>query len=412
MRACFSSADIMLPARAAAEDAWAVVACDQYTSDPDYWKDVERITAGKPSTYNIVFPEVYMSEMESRIDRISGNMEDYMRENILSEAVRDGFVLVERTTESGARLGLVGKVDLEQYDFVPGNSALIRATEGTVASRIPPRVRIRSKAAIEAPHVMMLIDDREKKLIEPLYEKRENFRKLYDAVLMKKGGTLKGWAIEDKAAEWVNDLLLKMQRESGGFFISVGDGNHSLVTAKAWWDKLKETLAPTERETHPARYALAELVNLHSPALIFEPVHRVLFGVDYTKVTEGFLSACKKLGVETEPGDDVIFRSCGEIKGFSLKGTGGRLPVDILQTYLDSFLAGNKDVSIDYIHGEETPNRLSEKSGNCAIFLRSLDKNALFPAIAAGGVLPRKTFSMGEAHEKRYYMECRKIRQS
>ena len=410
MRACFSSSNIMLPRKATAEDAWAVVACDQYTSQPEYWEDVERIVEGKPSTLNIIFPEVYLPEIDERIARIRANMEDYLKENILSEAVYDGFVLVERTTESGTRLGLVGKVDLESYDFTPGNGALIRATEGTVTSRIPPRVRIRSGAIIESPHVMMLIDDREKKLIEPLYEKRSGFAALYDATLMKGGGRVRGYAIEGEEAEAVNALLLDMQRASGGFFISVGDGNHSLVTAKSWWDELKGRLSPEEREGHPARYALAELVNLHSPALRFEPVHRVLFGVDAGALYRGFIAYCGGLGVKAVGGDDLTFKGLGLNESFSLEGAKGRLPVDILQGYLDGFLAENEKACVDYIHGEETPLVLSEERGNCAIFLKSLDKRALFPAIAAGGVLPRKTFSMGEAHEKRYYMECRKIR--
>ena len=406
MQACFLPADILLPDAAADFEKWAVVACDQFTSQPEYWRKAAQIVGGAPSTLNIVYPEVYLSEGDARIAAIRQAMTDYMQRGVLQTRVKNGFVLVRRTTESGERLGLVGRLDLEQYDFTPGTSAPVRATEGTILSRIPPRVRIRQGAPIESPHVMMLVDDAAMRLIEPLAQME--LPRLYDTELMLGGGHIAGYAVEGETAAQTADLIETMQRESGGFFLAVGDGNHSLATAKACWEALKPMLTNEEKENHPARFALCELVNLHSPALIFRPIHRVVFGAEIDALQSGFELYLRAHGMTLTDGGEVTLVQGGERRGFAIRGRGDRLPVDVLQKYLDSACNGKSGWSLDYVHGDADAAGLAQ-NGATAALLGAMDKRALFPAIAAGGVLPRKTFSMGEATEKRYYMECRAI---
>ncbi len=409
MECSFIPADILLPAPGVDPGRWAVVACDQYTSQPHYWKQAEELTKGVPSALNIVYPEVYLSEGEKRIAGIRSAMDRYLEAGVLTEQIHQGFVLVARTVPSGIRLGLVGALDLEHYDFTPGTDAPVRATEGTIASRIPPRVRIRQGAPIESPHVMVLIDDPEKELIEALYESRHDLPVLYDTDLMLGGGHITGYGIAGETARSTAEHIAAMESRSGGFFLAVGDGNHSLATAKACWEQIKASLTEEEQKEHPARYALVELVNLHSPALIFEPIHRVLFGADVDDLKKAFLADLAGRGMEAVPGSDIVYVHGTSREGLALKGAGDRLPVDVLQSFLDRYLEAHPGVEIDYVHGEDAVRELAEKDGNLGILLGPIDKNGLFPAIAAGGVLPRKTFSMGEAYEKRYYMECRRI---
>lgn len=409
MRACFSSADILLPSNKVASDAWAVVACDQFTSQLSYWKDVENIVGNRPSSLNIIFPEVFLGDDKSRIHSANSYMKQYLQDNILTERVSNGFVLVERGTEAGIRVGLVGKIDLECYEYKSGTDVLIRATEGTVESRIPPRVQIRESAILETPHVMLLMDDKKRQLIEPLYDRRKDFEQLYDVELMKSGGRVSGYAIEGRLAEQVNNLISDMQIKSKGFFLAVGDGNHSLATAKTCWDNLKRGLTEKEKKLHPARYALVEVVNLHSSAIKFEPIHRILFNVDYKDLMEKLHGYILSHNMSIESGKEFAIVYEGIAKYMALSGLGNRLPIEVLQQFLDDYLQLNPLVEIDYIHGEDALLKLTEVKENCGIILNPINKDSLFPAIAAGGILPRKTFSMGEAHEKRYYMECRKI---
>lgn len=409
MKACFKSTNILLPSQQLDTYKWLVVACDQYTSQEDYWKNVENIIQDNPSSYHLIFPEVYLEKDNERIHHVHQSMKQYLDEHILEERIKNGFVLVERETSSGTRLGLVGMIDLESYDFTPGTSALIRATEGTIQSRIPPRLKIRTGATIEAPHIMLLIDDPQKQLIEPLYEKRNNLELLYDTDLMLNGGHIKGYAIEGKQAEELDNLLYTMQCQSNGFFLAVGDGNHSLATAKAYWENIKEELPLDQQVDHPARFAMVELVNLHCPALVFEPIHRVLFHINIQDFLQSFKQYLSNHHIKYQEGHDIVIMNKDGELGISLLHEDGRLPVDILQHFIDDYLNEHSDVSIDYVHGEEALLSLGKKSQNCGIRLGVIDKSSLFPAISAGGVLPRKTFSMGEAYEKRYYMECRKI---
>ena len=404
MDTCFAPANILLPADDKTARFWPVVACDQFTSQREYWEELEKLVGDRPSALNIVFPEVYLEEGFGRIESIQRHIQDYLSRGVLTERVHEGFVLVERITPSGVRIGLVGKVDLDCYDYTPESQALIRATEGTVTSRIPPRVKIRRGAEVESPHVMLLCDDRERELIEPLYARRHELPKLYDLELMMGGGHLRGYAVTGEAAKETQAIIARQQSRSG-LYLAVGDGNHSLATAKTCWEEIKPGLTEEEREKHPARYALAELVNLHCRALNFEPIHRVLFNVDAEKLIKDFTAA-----LPCAEGDNVVFIHKGGRRGVKLLAAGDRLAVDLLQEFLDEWLKGHPGTEIDYVHGSGALAELSEREGNCGMALKPMDKNALFPAIVAGGVLPRKTFSMGEAEEKRYYMECRKIR--
>lgn len=487
MSNCFNPANILLPKDGIDMEKWSVIACDQYTSQADYWKTVEEFVGDAPSTLNVVFPEIYLGNKKNdkncacengscaddhttmyasmsdseRIACINSTMEKYLSDGIIQQVVTDGYVLVERTTESGIRLGIVGVVDLDDYDFDPKNPTLIRATEGTVISRIPPRVKIREHAAIELPHVMLLVDDPVDKaddvsdegkltgiynignvehgIIEYVYSLKDSFRKLYDTDLMQGGGHIRGYAIEGEAAKQVTDAFAKKQEQSGGFLFAVGDGNHSLATAKTCWENIKESGKFTEEQlkTHPARYALVEICNLHSEALEFKPIHRLLTNVDVKDMLSFFEAEITKQGLESTEGDEIVFEyaesgndnsakpangnevvsensavTCtAPIKssGINITNRGDRLPVEILQGILDKYLETHDNVSIDYIHGDDALHRLVKETNGCGIFLQSIDKSTLFPAINAGGVLPRKTFSIGEANEKRYYMECHNI---
>ena len=483
MSNCFNPANILLPNDGIDMEKWSVIACDQFTSQADYWDAVEKYVADAPSTLNVVFPEIYLGTIENqendcnssgagvnndketgrktkyasmtddeRIKYINTTMDTYLTDGTLKQAVADGYVLVERTTESGVRLGIVGLIDLEDYDFDPKNKTLIRATEGTVISRIPPRVKIREHAAIELPHVMLLVDDPldgqngefcrnesqenavniaaiKHGIIEYVYAIRDTLRKLYDTELMQGGGHIRGYAIEGEAAKQLTEAFAAKQNSCGGFLFAVGDGNHSLATAKTCWENIKKSGKFTEEQlkTHPARYALVEICNLHSEALEFKPIHRLLTNVDVKDMLSFFEAEITKQGLESADGDEIVFEyvesgnddSAKQANGneavsennygINITNRGDRLPVEILQGILDKYLETHDNVSIDYIHGDEALHRLVKEIKGCGIFLQSIDKSTLFPAINAGGVLPRKTFSIGEANEKRYYMECHKI---
>lgn len=408
MKPCFLPADILLPRESVDLTRWAVVACDQFTSRQDYWTETEHLVGDVPSTLRLVYPEIYLSQGDKRILAIHAAMRKYLEEGVLKTAVTNGFVFVRRTTKSGTRLGLVGKLDLEQYEYKRGKKVPVRATEGTILSRIPPRMRIRENALIESPHIMMLLDDPAMCLIEPL--EMEDLPKLYDITLMQGGGRLEGFAVEGERAKQVAKLSADMQAAAkGGFFLAAGDGNHSLATAKACWEERKKTLSSVEWETHPARFALVELVNLHSPALIFEPIHRVIFGAAADELVAGFDAYLASLGMAIVPGEEVVFVGKDGEMGFDIAGRGERLPLDLAQGFLDEWLERHENERIDYVHdaNEVRTHCCVEKAAG--VLFQSIPKEGFFAAVRAGGALPRKTFSMGEGCEKRYYMECRRI---
>ncbi len=409
--------EVLLPTAGVDMRTWAVVACDQYTSEPAYWTAVEQMVEHSPSTLHMTLPEIYLHQSEARIPAIHAAMRAYEQQGVLAPAVH-GFVLVERTTATGRRLGLVTGVDLEQYDFTPGAQSLIRPTEGTILSRIPPRVRIRSGAPLETTHVMLLVDDPGRTLIEPLYAQRQALRPLYDTPLMQDGGHVRGWAVDaqdEQRMAAVADALEGLQARAEGLLFAVGDGNHSLATARQCWLDLRDGLSAAERETHPARFALVEIVNLHDDALVFEPIHRVVFGMDPMSAQTAWDAYTQRRGLAAtqrmpKPGEQggTFMTAYG---GFSWVLTQPKDPLVVatVQDFLDEYVARTPGVEVDYIHGEVSLHALCRRPDAAGCLLPALDKAELFPAVRARGVLPRKTFSMGEANEKRYYMECRKI---
>ncbi len=410
------SANILLPKKGCDLSKWSVVACDQYTSEPDYWSEVEKTVGNAPSTYNITFPEVYLSEDNlPRIQKINRQMETYMKEDLFTE-YKDSFIYLRRRLEDGTvREGLIGKIDLEDYSFTVGTGSLIRATEGTILERIPPRVQIRKDAPLELPHILILIDDPQKTVVEP-FGKME-LQKVYDFELMQGGGHIEGYVCpEEKAVHLESALgaLCEMQTfkekyrtdSDAPLLMAVGDGNHSLATAKTCWEELKKTLSPEEMASHPGRYALVELENIHSPALIFRPIHRVLFGLEPTDFIDAFIRETKT--AHAEGGVPVVFSHQGGSHTVFLPPD--ELAVAVLQRFCDRYLAAHPEVRVDFVHGDAVVSDLSRKPGNLGILLPAMEKSDLFRGIITGGVLPRKTFSMGEAHEKRFYLEARKIR--
>ena len=400
--------EILLPGRQYDLKKWAVVACDQFTSQPEYWRRAQEFTLGAPSTLNLIYPEAWLDQGDGRIGAINRAMREYEK-TVLTRRF-EGFVLVERGVSAGKRLGLVAAVDLEKYDFSRGSASLIRPTEGTILARIPPRVRIRERATLELSHILLLADDPGRTLIEPLYAGRESLEPLYDFELMAGGGRIRGWRIDDEHA--LDGALAGLLEKSDGLLFAVGDGNHSLATARQCWLNLRENLTPEQRQTHPARWALAESENLHDPALVFEPIHRVIFGArceELMRDLAGWLAGRGMALSDCAAGEAMFTFTDGETdRPMRMDGLANPLPLTALQPFLDEWLAARPEASIDYIHGEDALRGLA-KRGASGILLPAMDKRALFESVRRGGPLPRKTFSMGEANEKRYYLEARKI---
>lgn len=389
---------------------WAVVACDQYTAQPEYWAEADALVGSSPSTLRLIYPEAFLEDGQDRTPAIHDAMRSYLNQDVFS-APFEGMVLVERTTRLGRRLGLVLAVDLEAYDHTPGNDRPIRATEGTILERIPPRMRIRQGAPLELPHILLLMDDAQRGVIEPLYDAREALRPLYDAPLMLGGGHIRGWAIEGDALQAATQAMAQLPCP-GALRFAVGDGNHSLATARACWLALRDSLSPEERENHPARYALAELCNVHDTGIVFEPIHRLLFGVEAKQTLQAFEQWLAQHGatLSTQPLEEaqsLTLIGASEMPLF-IANAPQVLPVATLQAFLDEWLP-SVSATIDYIHGDDVLRALASKPDQCGFLLPAMDKYSLFPAIALDGVLPRKTFSMGEADEKRYYLECRSL---
>ena len=403
----FTPADILLPAAGTDMSRWAVVACDQYTSRPDYWRAVDRHVGNSPSTMRLILPEVWLDEPDApeRIESVQRAMDAYLAGGIFRE-IADSFVLVERTLRPGVvRRGLVGALDLEAYDHTPGSAPLVRATEGTVPERVPPRMRVRRGAALESPHVMLLCDDPDLTLIEPLAARAGELEMIYDFPLMRNGGSIRGYRVNGKQAEAALEAVENLKARSPMLF-AVGDGNHSLAAARACWLEVKKGLSAREQAAHPARMALCEVVNVHDPALVFAPIHRAVFGCDPAALL-------KRLSDSVIPGSGKFtldYVSGGRPGKIDIALPPDTLPVSALQTFLDACLPKTPGSRVDYIHGDDEARGLAAAKDAIAFLLPAMDKSALFPAVLANGAFPRKTFSMGEADEKRYYMECRRIR--
>ena len=424
--ACFTAADILLPAAGVPLDPWACIAVDQFTSQPEYWQRAEHLADGKPSTLHIVLPEAYLGTPQEaeRLESIRRTMEEY-RKSVLTRKVH-GYVYVERTQMDGTvRQGLVGAVDLDAYDYAKGSKPAIRPSESTVVERIPPRLKVRRGATLETPHVMMLADDADCTLIEPIGLIKNQLPPLYDGELMLGGGHLRGWAVEDPALIAQIDSALAALADPAAFarrwpaakgqqpmVLAVGDGNHSLATAKAYWEELKPTLSEEQRRTHPARWCLAEVCNVHSPAIEIEPIHRVVFGVGAKELYAALDAWDQQQGSSTTMSDQRLrlADAHGE-SAVALANPPAPLTVGSVEAFLADFLPAHPGVTVDYIHGESTALALASDPAKpaTAILLPDFAKADLFKGVVLGGVLPRKTFSMGHAEEKRYYMECRNI---
>ena len=418
----FYPADILLP-QAADLEKWAVVACDQFTSQPDYWRRAEELVGNAPSALRLILPEaqLHAPDVEQRISAINAAMENYLAAGVF-RTLPESLVYLERTQSDGRiRHGLIGKIDLEQYDFTPGSGTLIRATEGTVLERIPPRVRVRRHARLELPHVMLLMDDPENRVLAPLGAAREEMEPLYDFDLMLGGGHVRGWRLRGTQIRQTSAALAALgtpeameQRygmaDAAPLLFAVGDGNHSLATAKACYEALKKETPKEQWASLPARYALVELVNLHDDALTFEPIHRVLFHVEEA----AFFRALQSYYPASHPGDGdghtAEICSAAQQERWTVPKPTAQLAVGTFQAFLDDYLRRHPETEVDYIHGDETARTLGRQPGNLALLLPPMAKTALFRTVMADGVLPRKTFSMGEAQDKRYYLEAREIR--
>lgn len=419
MKKCYNSADILLPDfDKTSAKAWAVVACDQFTSEPEYWESAAAEVGTLPSTLNLILPEVYLSEGDKRIPVINQTMVKYLDDILVCH--KDSMIYTERTQSDGSiRRGIVLSIDLDAYDYRKGSSSLIRATEATVIERIPPRVAIRRDACIELPHVMLLIDDPEKTVIEPLIS-ADSSDVAYDTDLMLGGGHIKGrfLSIDEKSSvsaaldTLISPSAMKSRYKKDGLaplLFAVGDGNHSLASAKAAYEEVKAAIGEEKAKDHPARYALVEIVNIHDDALKFEPIYRVMFGVDGADVMRKLSEYVSALSGDAKP-QQVTYIYGDTVGTLEIPFPEKQLTVGTLQDFIDGYLKSHSSAEVDYIHGEESVKNLTKKENSIGFLFSGMTKDALFPTVMFDGALPRKTFSMGHAEDKRYYMECRKIK--
>ncbi len=419
MKRVFRPAEILIPKNADMQ-RWSVVACDQFSSQPDYWETLEKLTEGVPSTLHLMLPEAYLESRDqfAEAERINAEMEKYLAEGVF-ETLPECYVYVERTLASGlVRRGIMGVLDLEEYDYSKTSGTPIRATEGTVEDRLPPRVRVRRGASLEMPHIMVFIDDAGDSVLQPLTAKRGSLPKLYDFELNAGGGHLRGYMVAgDTAAELdsaiealadVEQLKTRYGSKAPAVF-AMGDGNHSLATAKKCWEEIKPTLSDVERETHPARFSLVELVNIHDEAIGFEPIHKVVFDTE----PEGFIAAAEEYWAaqsrESDKGHLVRLVVGESEKEIAVSGlTIGEL-IGKAEEFCQSYMASHGG-KIDYIHNDDTAIGMGRRSGCAAVLLPRMEKGELFPSIIESGPFPKKSFSIGHAEDKRYYLECRKIK--
>ena len=418
-KGCFGSAEILLPDFNKVDGTkWSVVACDQYTSEPEYWEAVEAEVGDAPSTLRLMLPEIYLNESEGRIPAIREAMRCALEKELAAHP--DAMIYLERVQSDGTvRHGIVGAVDLEQYDYSKGSASMIRATEGTVLERIPPRVAVRRGASVELPHVMLLIDDRRRTVIEAVAELAKKNSPIYDFDLMLGGGHVSGYLLDEAMQSQVLDALAALATSEAmlerygdaslaTLLFAVGDGNHSLATAKASYEEIKERIGADAAMSHPARYALAEVVNLHDEALNFEPIYRVVFGADREDLVEKLKSFVKDLNGSAQPQQITIVTADWDAL-LQIPTPEQQLTVGTLQRFLDGYVKAHPNVTVDYIHGEGSLRSLAKADGAVGFLFDGMEKNDLFRTVLYDGALPRKTFSMGHAQDKRYYLECRKI---
>lgn len=406
MTPCFTPADILLPHHGISLPHWSVIACDQYTQNSEYWQKLAALIGNDPSTLHLILPEIYLEQPDvaTRIQTIHATMQRY--EHDILTPLHNALIYVERTQPDGRiRCGLVGKLDLQAYDYTPGTKPRVRATEGTVLTRIPPRMQIRTHAELELPHIMLLCDDPEDRIFSICRQQVSTMQLLYDFSLCMGGGSLRGYLCTQAQKAKIAEILLQMEQAGPDPFVfAVGDGNHSLATAKACYEAYKKEFGPVAAAVHPTRYALCELVNLYSDALDFEPIYRVVFTSEPNVLLRAFRTACP---VQNGGCRYTAFTAKGQ-QEFSA-GDGTMLPVSVLQSFLDTYLANKPDIRVDYIHGASDAKALAQEKDCVAFLFDGIKKTDLFPAVRANGALPRKTFSMGCADDKRFYLECRKI---
>ena len=398
---------------------WACVACDQYTSEREYWEAAKNYVEDAPSTLNLMLPEAYLDTEGEAIPKINAKMREYLDDGTLV-CHENSMIYLERVQSDGrVRRGIVGAVDLEEYDYNKGSVTLTRATEGTVLERIPPRVAIRRGAALEMPHIMILIDDPDRTVIEPVAAKAGKYEKAYDFDLMANSGHVTGYFIDKGDFEGINCALASLCAEGAmkkkygvdapSLLFAIGDGNHSLASAKALYEEIKSEIGDEAAKAHPARFALCEIVNLHDDALEFEPIYRVVFGVDREAFVADFEKYLSSLcGSAAKQSFELVFG--GESKVLTVDTPSAQLPVGTVQDFLDKYIKEHDGVSIDYIHGIDSTKALAQKENSVGILFEGMGKDMLFKTVICDGALPRKTFSMGHAADKRFYIECRKIR--
>ncbi|MGV8025081.1 MAG: DUF1015 domain-containing protein [Anaerolineaceae bacterium] len=410
---------------------WAVIACDQYTSQSEYWAEVERLVGDSPSSYRLILPEAYLETPKAEEHGRKANelMHAYIEQNIFSQY--EGFVYIERNLGAKTRRGLLLNLDLEQYDFQKNSQSLIRASEGTILDRLPPRINIREKALLELPHIMVLIDDREDELFSYLSENKNGYQKIYDFNLMQGSGSLKGFLIDKDGEQKIQSVFTALgdvqefkqkyalTENVPPLLFAVGDGNHSLATAKSIWEKIKDHV-PAD---HPARFAMVEIVNIHDESLVFEPIHRILFNfpgdilsemqVYYQNALEiqefNSFSALQTFVQSNASEQCVGLLQQGQFHSIRFMDPSTNLAVSTLQQFLDQLLQKQQGLALDYVHGDMVLQELSNKENNIGFLLPAMQKNDFFRTVILDGSLPRKTFSMGDAREKRFYLECRRI---
>ncbi|MFY9262483.1 MAG: DUF1015 domain-containing protein [Actinomycetaceae bacterium] len=420
---------LLVPKKGVDLNKWSVVACDQFTSQPEYWEAADEFVGDAPSALRLVYPEAYLGEADpqARIDSINATMQQYV-DNDLFDIHENTMFLVRRTMAKGhGRWGLILALDLEHYSWEPDSTTLIRATEGTILDRIPPRKVIRQNAALELPHIMVLIDDPDATVIEPLAAKRDSLPEVYDTDLMLDGGHVQAWAITDDAdLDQIADALTGLYKKldpANPLLFAMGDGNHSLATAKSIWMDVRETIDESEWEGHPARYCLVELENIFDDGLTFEAIHRVMFNTKRADFEAELAKHCASFDVtevadldamlealETMPGQTFGYGDADGLAVYTVNAPEVVLAAATLQRVIDAMLADGTCPEVDYIHGDEVTLELGQRPGNLGFLLSPISKDTFFASMIADGVLPRKTFSMGDAEEKRYYMEARRIK--
>lgn len=417
----FGPADILLPQNCDLTK-WSVVACDQYTSQNDYWERVAQTVGDAPSTLKLILPESQLEDghFEEHIADINRTMDEYLDQGLF-RTLPNALIYVERWLDNKKlRRGLMGVVDLECYDYNAGSSSLIRATEGTVITRLPPRVAVRRNASLELPHIMVLVDDPDKQLIEHLTYETDRMEEVYDFDLMERGGHITGYLLPEDLQADVCEILNTLARphdfarkyDAKGkpiLLFAIGDGNHSLAAAKAAYEEKKQNTPQEQWADLPSRYALVELVNLHDESLEFEPIHRVCFDVDADELMKDFLAAYPGAHYGDGDGHTITYVFDTEVGKITIPKPTAQLPVGTLQEFLDQWMQTHSG-RIDYVHGDDVTWELGRKPGNIGFLLPAMGKDELFKTVIFDGALPRKTFSMGEAHDKRFYLEARKIK--